>query len=333
MQQRNQLLDLAKGFAIVLVVLGHAIQYNIPHVFDSNIIFKAIYAFHMPLFMFISGYVAFGTFRGEVEKFIKRMKTLLIPFFSWFLLTFLVLTVIAIFSDANTPSFFNALKTLITFPDHGLWFLWVLFLNYFLLFIALKITQRHEELILVLFVILLNVELEYFNFHKYGIRLTSWHLCFFTCGYIFSKYTVFMSKLTQYLGWACVLLFPFLLTYWSRTSAPAFVFNLQVRHGIQSLITYLFNAIIGMTGILAIFSVLKSYLNSSLKFTSQMILLGTLTLEIYTTHMILIPYLVLFTPYFAVNVLITFTLAIGIAYLLQGWIKKVKVLSLLLYGR
>ena len=331
--QRNQLLDLAKGFAIVLVVMGHAIQYNLPNAFDGNIFFKSIYAFHMPLFMFISGYVAFGTFRGEAQKFVKRLKTLMLPFFSWFLLGYFVMFIISLFTHGYQPPFLDSLKKVITFPDHGLWFLWVLFLNYFLLFIALNITKHREEILLMLFVVLLNVELEYFNLHKYGIRLTSWHLCFFTIGYMFSKYSLFLSRAMQYIGWVCLLLFPFLLIYWSRTSAPAFIFMIADCHGIQTTLTYIFNATVGMTGILAVFRLLNVYLNSSLLFKDQLIRLGALTLEIYATHMMLLPYLVLFTPFFAVNVLITFVLAIGIAYLLQGWIKKVKLLGELLYGK
>lgn len=56
--KRSTSVDLLKGYAIILVVLGHALQYNINN-FDNNIVFRIIYSFHMPLFMFASGYVAF----------------------------------------------------------------------------------------------------------------------------------------------------------------------------------------------------------------------------------------------------------------------------------
>ena len=54
MERRNQQLDIVKGFAIVLVVLGHAIQYTYRD-FDNLFVFRLIYSFHMPLFMFVSG--------------------------------------------------------------------------------------------------------------------------------------------------------------------------------------------------------------------------------------------------------------------------------------
>ena len=47
-------LDALRGFAILLVVVGHLIQYNYQSALDDPI-FNAIYSFHMPLFFFISG--------------------------------------------------------------------------------------------------------------------------------------------------------------------------------------------------------------------------------------------------------------------------------------
>ena len=59
MRERNRMLDSLKGFAIFLVVLGHVIQTVFaPDSYDSNVIFKIIYSFHMPLFIFISGYLS-----------------------------------------------------------------------------------------------------------------------------------------------------------------------------------------------------------------------------------------------------------------------------------
>ena len=72
MKQRNLLIDVLKGFTIILVVMGHASQW-----FSgddrSNPFYVTIYAFHMPLFMFLSGYVCYNN-RGEINLF-KRYLT------------------------------------------------------------------------------------------------------------------------------------------------------------------------------------------------------------------------------------------------------------------
>lgn len=51
-------IDNAKAIAILLVVVGHIIQFMYsPEGFDQNIVFRYIYAFHMPLFFLLSGLV------------------------------------------------------------------------------------------------------------------------------------------------------------------------------------------------------------------------------------------------------------------------------------
>lgn len=47
--------DFLRGLAIFLVLLGHSIQWFDPN-WKQNPLFEGIYSFHMPLFMFISGY-------------------------------------------------------------------------------------------------------------------------------------------------------------------------------------------------------------------------------------------------------------------------------------
>ena len=52
---RDRKWDFLRGLAIFLVLLGHCIQWFDPN-WKQNPLFEGIYSFHMPLFMFISGY-------------------------------------------------------------------------------------------------------------------------------------------------------------------------------------------------------------------------------------------------------------------------------------
>lgn len=63
--------DNIKGFLILLVVLGHLLE-QIPDG-RTSVIYKLIYLFHMPLFVFCSGYLA----NYSPQKIVKR---LLIPY-------------------------------------------------------------------------------------------------------------------------------------------------------------------------------------------------------------------------------------------------------------
>lgn len=53
---RSLYVDALEGVAIVLVVLGHAIMRTFTE-FWTNPVWRLIYAFHMPLFALLCGYV------------------------------------------------------------------------------------------------------------------------------------------------------------------------------------------------------------------------------------------------------------------------------------
>ncbi len=58
MQERIKWVDNLKGFAILLVILGHSLQYFYRD-FNNSHLANFIYSFHMPLFFALSGFVSF----------------------------------------------------------------------------------------------------------------------------------------------------------------------------------------------------------------------------------------------------------------------------------
>lgn len=70
---RNQWMDVAKGFSIILMILGHT---SIPDSFS-----RLIYSFHMPLFFIASGWMTDWLKYSFSEYFSKKINTLVIPFF------------------------------------------------------------------------------------------------------------------------------------------------------------------------------------------------------------------------------------------------------------
>lgn len=81
---RNQLLDATKGVAIILVILGHAVQQcsGLDNHTALNLwIERFILSFHMPLFMLVSGYLFYFSLRRHSEKDIlrNRFKMFVIP--------------------------------------------------------------------------------------------------------------------------------------------------------------------------------------------------------------------------------------------------------------
>jgi len=130
---RDGFLDCLKGLAILTVVAGHTFQ-GARADFDDYWPFRVVYAFHMPMFMFVSGMTAAFLFQRHVferpvdaqidlsvfrEDLWKKAQRLLIPFLSW-----------AVVKSLLTPSgdFPSDMMKIIQNPDNGLWFLPVLFL-------------------------------------------------------------------------------------------------------------------------------------------------------------------------------------------------------------
>ena len=73
-------IDLVKGIAIILVVVGHILQMRLQPA--MTIPYEFIYKFHMPLFMFMSGYMLKDIIlKVSVNYLIDKYKKLLIPCF------------------------------------------------------------------------------------------------------------------------------------------------------------------------------------------------------------------------------------------------------------
>lgn len=69
--------DSLKGWLMLLVILGHAIQTVMPEACYQNHIWNLIYSFHMPAFMAVSGYFAYRANRcgGQIPVFEKIQST------------------------------------------------------------------------------------------------------------------------------------------------------------------------------------------------------------------------------------------------------------------
>ncbi|MFS2152564.1 acyltransferase family protein [Rhizobium sp. Rhizsp42] len=125
---RDELLDIAKGLAILLVVLGHTIQGAYPEKFDDIFAFRVVYSFHMPLFAFLAGAAAVfwvekidigGSIYDAGAAALRRVQRaamlLLLPFVSWTILFYL--------SGRAEGPFGTYLLDVFLHADRSLWFL------------------------------------------------------------------------------------------------------------------------------------------------------------------------------------------------------------------
>ncbi|MET0341922.1 MAG: acyltransferase [Polyangiales bacterium] len=132
-KQRRTWIDATRGAAIFLVVVGHTVRglFN-AHILASEgpwgFVDRWIYAFHMPLFFFLSGLF---TLPGKDEPYAtfakKRLVRLGYPYLLWATLQTLVQVVLSRYT--NRPTQLSDLWRIAFEPPMQFWFLYALFLQ------------------------------------------------------------------------------------------------------------------------------------------------------------------------------------------------------------
>lgn len=199
--KRDVSLDVARGVCIILVVVGHILQFDTAMGIEQPL-FNFIYSFHMPVFMLLAGYSAsFGRDKVNISSMnsfiIKKSKQLALPFLVWGVLVMPVLV-----NSKKVWEIGDVFKNLMVSPDKGPWFLsslWCIQLVY-LLFCLLSNSKRKSSVIVrellsffVLFFLVLSAIFvcRHFNVCVGGVisaYLSPLYLFFFFLGYFVSRY-------------------------------------------------------------------------------------------------------------------------------------------------
>jgi fucose 4-O-acetylase-like acetyltransferase len=126
--QRVEWIDYAKGIGIFLVVFGHALRGIVSDsIIQSSVLERSvdqwIYAFHMPLFFFLSGLFVERSANKPFKNFlIAKLQTIAYPYFVWSILQE-VMRIAAGISDRTVGSLWQIIYE----PIMQFWFLYVLF--------------------------------------------------------------------------------------------------------------------------------------------------------------------------------------------------------------
>ena len=136
--------DVLRGLLAITVVLGHAVQQYETTIGGFWLAVKDfIYSFHMPAFVFISGFCAYRAlgFSGDGQKagFLKaRARRLLVPYFAWGALYFILRALAG--EHARVPYDYGKIGFLLLGynPDGSMWFVWALFMATVLVSLAAR---------------------------------------------------------------------------------------------------------------------------------------------------------------------------------------------------
>lgn len=153
-------LDVAKAICIILVVIGHYVPDNSPVWYVM--LHDVIYTFHMPLFMFASGYIYIATKKDiTYGSFLwKKVKRLMLPYLvtSWLVITLKILAQGSLSVDAPV-TMMSYIRTFYQ-PEAGafLWFIWALW--WMFVIVPLLTTKRARSLFFLVCLILHFIPIE-----------------------------------------------------------------------------------------------------------------------------------------------------------------------------
>lgn len=190
---RDKLLDIAKGIGIILVILGHSIQfgsgskYISENLYFNNIYFIIIYSFHMTLFCTISGYLFSRSVQHHSDWNIiyNKFKRLVIPIFFWSLLYTPWLLFIDVTRHGLQLSIISVIKKFVYILFSSQWFLWAIFFFSIIVIVVRRFLNDSFWAYLILYVVLLFVEIKGkdYNFNAYVSNFPA-----FIIAYEYGKY-------------------------------------------------------------------------------------------------------------------------------------------------
>jgi len=344
---RDYRIDFLKGIAIFLVVLGHVLQYGLND-YSNNPIFVIIYSFHMPLFIFLSGYIAYFSFSKDkkISYIFKRFIQLMLPFVFWGVLVCFMESFLSYYKDGIFPIGEYLLNLLIV-PEHGLWYLYVLFIFNIVHFLLSVIYKKIKTNYIKICIVIMSISLIVLLFllplpNKLGLINISFLAPFYGIGilmnYIKCKKSVDFKN--KYLAiFLSVLMISCLVLVVIKNG------NYYLNKGIIDS-NYFFNILNKFIKFFIAFEIsftlfyLSGYINQELIINKYISNVGFYSLDIYIFQ--LVPTYLLIYLQNRINVyLYTYVLSLLISVLLiiliilfsKYIIRKVKILSLLCLGK
>ena len=193
----NEKIDMLKGYGILLVYLGHSFVFKGMDISNTTFINKyihdTIYSFHMPLFFFISGFLAYKNYEIQIKDYwSKKFKRLFIPY--------LVVNMVDYFSRLIFPNLVNSefegINKLLFEGTKISWFVYTLFILYILFPILKKyFFEKDKYFIFYISLIIMNLLGIFNKLEIFSLNEVIYYLIYFYTGYIFKKFYEKLNKI------------------------------------------------------------------------------------------------------------------------------------------
>ena len=284
---REQWLDIAKGFAILLVVLGHVlIGFLTAGMYPQfkeglNYIIYTIYSFHMPLFFAISGYL-YGRYeeRATPEKakevLLKKLIRLGIPFvlFSW------IQGLLHLVLNHYTNRYFDPFRFIKMYasPFDQFWYIYAL-LAIFILIARLEIAI-HKDMLIFGILIVLKCLPSIFNVHV-PLPFLEWFMAYglyFFAGTLIARHAPQTLTHPLILAMGSLIYIPLNLLFYNHSTLEA------VKGNMAPISATLASILLAFSGILLTFFIIQKLLLAFRWSNVIFTWLGLFSFEIYLLH-------------------------------------------------
>jgi fucose 4-O-acetylase-like acetyltransferase len=228
---------IATGIAILLVVIGHLASRGQQGIEMYTNIKSVIYKFHMPLFLFLSGYITHYTFKpissiSDYMSFVRKKALRLFP--AYIILSFVFLTGKFVIKY-NSGFLLEELGKIMIYPSLGssgfLWYIYVLFMFNLFMPIINKIFQHYG---LFFFVFISSCILSFFSFPDlFALNFFFWYLPFFLLGGFMSKKREAYCNFIKSYG----VIFLIVFVVWFSLEFLGFIDTPKLISGLISIVT------------------------------------------------------------------------------------------------
>lgn len=251
-------IDYIKAFAVILMLLGHCIEFGNGYEYRTNLqnfynpIYVWIYSFHMPLFAIISGFFLVHSISTKtfMQCIWDKVKKVLIPIFCWQFIIVAFNYIHSLFRGGGSLKY--ALLSYLNIYNN-MWFLWATFFCSCLI-ICIHFWV-HDNIFVYLICIALTWLIPY-----YSLQLMLWLLPFFIFGYYCARGNL-LEKLSLPIIIICVVIHVLVLLNWS----PLFYIYQSIGAGqyvfgegcslLQHILVNVVRLVSGLSGSIAIIGV------------------------------------------------------------------------------
>lgn len=251
----------------------------------------------------------------------------MVSYFLWSLIRFILI-------EECTPEMFIRI---IVRPQTYFWFLWTLFwcfVVFKLLQVVSEMFRIGETIILATGCMMFFLMMIFLNIRGFGVQYISYYFIFFVLGYCINKYAVLKIRnraliILMFVIWAI------LAWGWNMHTLPSWM--PVIPHIPSAILQYIYRGITSVIAIEIMFSLSPSMFGNNQFFNKPLQKYGEVSLGIYTSHLIMLPFLVELFSLMSITrveqIIATILILVIASYIMVWLLQKNKYTSMLLLGK